>query len=61
VREGETEKIVDLGMFNQASQMGKLLDVLNSFNALVGKSPIRETDLEAQCPDIFVTPVAIYQ
>lgn len=61
VRESENEKIVDLGMFNQASQMGKLLDVLNSFNELVGKSPISETDLEAQHPDIFVTPVAIYQ
>ncbi|MBN8656951.1 MAG: hypothetical protein J0M11_14535 [Anaerolineae bacterium] len=61
VRENGIEKIVDLAMFNQASQMGKLLEVLNSFNALVGKSPISETDLEARHPDIFVTPVAIYQ
>lgn len=61
VKEGKTEKIVDLSMFNQASQVDKLLETLNGFNTLAGQSPISETDLEAKYPDIFITPVAIYQ
>lgn len=61
VKEGKTEKIVDLSMFNQASQVDKLLDALNGFNTLTGQSPISETDLEARHPDIFIAPVAIYQ
>jgi len=61
VTEGKAEKIVDLSMFNQASQVDKLLEALNGFNTLAGQSPISETDLEAKHPDIFVTPVAIYQ
>ncbi|MFZ6020412.1 MAG: DUF6414 family protein [Chloroflexota bacterium] len=61
VKEGKTEKIVDLSMFNQASQVDKLLEVLNGFNTLTGQSPISETDLEAKHPDIFIVPVAIYQ
>jgi hypothetical protein len=61
VKQDKAEKIVDLTMFNQASQVGKLLDVLNGFNTLTGQSPISETDLEAKYPDIFITPVALYQ
>jgi hypothetical protein len=61
VKEGKTEKIVDLSMFNQASQVDKLLDALNGFNTLTGQTPISETDLEAKHPDIFIAPVAIYQ
>jgi hypothetical protein len=61
VKEGKVEKIVDLSMFNQASQVGNLLEVLNGFNTLTGQSPISETDLEAKYPDIFIMPVAIYQ
>jgi hypothetical protein len=61
VKEGKTEKIVDLSMFNQASQVDKLLEALNGFNTLTGQSPISETDLEAKHPDIFIVPVAIYQ
>lgn len=55
------EKIVDLSMFNQASRVDELLSALNGFSSLVGQSPISETDLEAKHPDVFVTPVAIYQ
>lgn len=61
VKESKTEKIVDLSMFNQASQVDKLLEVLNGFNSLTGQNPISETDLEAKFPDVFITPVAIYQ
>lgn len=61
VKEGKTEKIVDLSMFNQASEVDKLLEALNSFNMLTGQNPISETDLEAKHPDIFIAPVAIYQ
>lgn len=61
VKEGRTEKIVDLSMFNQASQVDKLLEALNGFNTLTGQSPISETDLEAKHPDIVIAPVAIYQ
>jgi len=61
VKEGKAEKIVDLSMFNQASQVDKLLGALNSFNSLAGQNPISESDLEAKYPDIFISPVAIYQ
>lgn len=61
VKVDRVEKIVDLSMFNQASQVDKLLDVLNGINTLTGQNPISETDLEAKHPDIFIVPVAIYQ
>jgi len=61
VKVDKVEKIVDLTMFNQASQVDKLLDLLNGINTLTGQKPISETDLEAKHPDIFITPVAIYQ
>jgi hypothetical protein len=61
VKEGKTEKIVDLSMFNQASQVDELLKALSEFNVFTGQSPISETDLEAKYPDIFIVPVAIYQ
>jgi len=59
--ESKVGKIVDLSVFDQALQVDKLLDVLNGFNKLSGQNSISETDLEAKYPDIFVTPVAIYQ
>lgn len=61
VKTNTTEKIVDLSMFNQGLQVNKLLDVLNGFNSFSGQSSISESDLEAKHPDIFVTPIAIYQ
>lgn len=61
VKESKTERIVDLSMFNQASQVDKLLEALNGFSTLTGQNPISETDLEAKFPDVFITPVAIYQ
>jgi hypothetical protein len=59
--EGEVYKIVDLSLFNQASNVTKLLDALNSFNSVTGQPQISETDLEAYYPDLFVAPVAIYK
>lgn len=61
VKESKTEKIVDFSMFNQASQVDKLLEALNQFNILTEQSQISKTDLEAKYPDIFIAPVAIYQ
>lgn len=61
VKVDKVEKIVDLSMFNQASQVDKLLDVLNGINTITGQKPISETDLEAKHPDVFIAPVAIYQ
>lgn len=61
VKESKPEKIVDLSMFNQISQVDKLLEALNGINALTGQNPISETELEAKFPDVFITPVAIYQ
>jgi hypothetical protein len=58
---GEEYKIVDLSLFNQASDVSKLLDILNSFNSLTGQSQISEDDLEASYPDVFIAPVAIYK
>jgi hypothetical protein len=59
--EGETWKIVDIDQFNQASEAEKLIDMLNSFNAVIGQKPISENDLQAKYPDIFITPVAVYR
>ncbi len=59
--ENEIWKIVDMTQFNQAQQTETLIDMLNSFSAAIGQKPINESDLQAQYPDIFVTPVAIYR
>jgi hypothetical protein len=61
LNEGEVWKIVDITQFNEASQAEKLIDMLNGFNTITGQKPISESDLRAQYPDIFVTPVAIYR
>jgi hypothetical protein len=59
--EGEIHKIVDLSLFNQASDVDKLLEALNEASSVIGQTPISEVDLQAQYPDIFVTPIAIYR
>jgi hypothetical protein len=59
--ENETYKIVDLSLFNQASEVDKLLQALNAFGVMIGQPAISEMDLQAAHPDIFVTPVAIFR
>lgn len=59
--EGDVYKIVDFSQFSQASDIDKLLDALNALGPLIGQARINETDLQAQHPDIFVTPIAIYR
>ncbi len=62
VKEGETETIVDLSMFQQQAQLNGLLEILNNLGRQMGQtSYISESDLEAKYPDIFIAPVAIYQ
>ncbi len=62
VKEGETEKIVDLSMFQQQAQLNGLLEILNNLSRQMGQTgSISESDLEARYPDIFVEPVAIYK
>jgi hypothetical protein len=59
--EGETYKIVDFSRFNQPGGINKLLEALNALGPLIGQKEIKETDLQAQYPDVFVTPIAIYR
>jgi hypothetical protein len=59
--EGEVIKIVDFSQFNQPGNIVKLLEALNALGPLIGQKAISETDLQAQYPDVFVTPVAIYR
>lgn len=54
-------KIVDFSQFNQSSDVNNLLDALNALGTLIGQKKVSETDLQAQYPDIFVTPIAIYR
>lgn len=61
LREGETEKIVDLTMFSQYSKIETFLDALNSLNFFSNQTPISEKDLEVKYPDFLVTPLAIFQ
>jgi hypothetical protein len=62
VKEGETEKIVDLSKFQRQAQLNGLLEILNNLGRQMGQtSYISESDLEAKYPDIFIAPVAIYQ
>jgi hypothetical protein len=53
--------MVDLDQFSQATQANKLIDVLNGASTLLGQRPMSEDDFEAEFPDIFITPVAIYR
>lgn len=59
--EEDVYKIVDLSQFNQPADINKLLDALNTLGPLIGQNQISETDLQAQFPDFFVTPIAIYR
>lgn len=59
--EEDIYKIVDLSQFNQPSNVNKLLDALNALGPLIGQRQISETDLQAQYPDVFVAPIAIYR
>lgn len=59
--EGDVYRIVDFSQFSQTSDMNKLLDALSGLGPLIGQTEIKETDLQAQYPDIFVTPIAIYR
>jgi hypothetical protein len=59
--EKDIYKIVDLSQFNQPSNVSKLLDALNALGPLIGQRQISETDLQAQYPDVFVAPIAIYR
>ncbi|MGI0015153.1 MAG: DUF6414 family protein [Nitrososphaera sp.] len=59
--EGEIWKIVDIAQFNQAAQAEQMIEMLNGSNTLIGRRPIGQADLQAQYPDTFITPVAIYK
>lgn len=59
--EEDIYKIVDLSQFNQPSDVNKLLDALNALGPLIGQKQISEKDLQAQYPDVFVAPIAIYR
>ncbi len=56
----EVWKVVDLDQFSQSNQANQLLEMLNSLNAITGRE-ISEEELQAQSPDFFITPLAIYQ
>jgi hypothetical protein len=59
--EGDVYRIVDFSQFSQTSDMNKLLDALSGLGPLIGQTEIKETDLQAQYPDIFVTTIAVYR
>ncbi len=59
--EGDTWKLVDLTQFGQVEATANLLDIVNSASALTGQRPISETNLQANYPDFFVTPIAVYR
>ena len=61
LEENEIYKIVDLSQFNQPGDVNKLLDALNGLSPIMGQKSISETDLQAQYPDIFITPIAIFR
>jgi hypothetical protein len=56
----EVWKVVDLDQFSQSNQANQLLEMLNGLNAITGRE-ISEEELQAQSPDFFVSPLAIYQ
>ena len=57
----EIYKIVDFSSFNESSDVNKLIDALNGFSSLIGQKEIRENDLQAHYPDIFISPIGIYR
>jgi hypothetical protein len=59
--EGEVYRIVDLSQFSQPADINKLLDALNAMGPFIGQKQIGQTDLQAQYPDFFVTPIAVYR
>lgn len=59
--EGETYKIVDFSQFNQPDTMNTLLDALSGLGPIIGQPPLKETDLQAPYPDVFISPIAIYR
>lgn len=61
LKAGEIWKIVDLSHFNQATQANQLIDVLNGASTLLGQKQISETDFQAEFPEIFIIPIAIYR
>ncbi|MDX1417758.1 MAG: hypothetical protein R3293_26390 [Candidatus Promineifilaceae bacterium] len=61
LKEGESWKIVDLSQFDQAIQTDQLLDVLNGVGSFIGQDDISKNDLQADYPDIFVTPIGLYR
>ena len=58
---GEMFKIVDFSQFDQAAGVDKLLDALNGLSSIIGQKEIEESDLQAQYPDIFISPIGIYR
>lgn len=61
MQENEVWKIIDFSLFDQSSQAGKLLEVLNGVSLNMGRRQISEGDLQANFPDIIITPLAIYR
>ncbi|HEX8230060.1 MAG TPA: hypothetical protein VF826_12205 [Chloroflexia bacterium] len=55
----ETWKLVDLSKFGDTQTADKLLAALNSMP--MGLGQITEQDLQAQHPDVFIRPIAIYK
>lgn len=61
LKDGQSYKIVDLTNFNQPTDINKLFDALNALSPMIGQKEIKEEDLQANYPDIFITPIAIYR
>lgn len=59
--QGQVFKIVDFSQFSQTTDVGGLLAALNALGPVIGQKAISEKDLQAQYPDIFVAPIAIYR
>jgi len=59
--EGQVYKIVDLTNFNQPGNIDKLFNALNALSPMIGQKEITEKDLQANYPDVFITPIAIYR
>lgn len=59
--ENEIYKIVDFSQFGQTGEMVNMLEALSNLGPIIGHTQIKEEDLQAQYPDLFVTPIAIYR
>jgi hypothetical protein len=59
--EDQVYKIVDFANFNQPNNMDKLFEALNTLSPMIGQKDINEKDLQANYPDIFITPIAIFR